>query len=96
MSGVSKVNKKSNLEKLLKELFENEKEILDQNPDPEIVNAGQPEVVSSISDDDMSAWLAATYGGNSESSNGLNEEVTEETFENIEENSGTQGVSVKI
>jgi len=92
--GVYKVNKKSNLEKLLKELFENE--ILDQNPDTEIVNAGKPEVVTSISDDDMSAWLAATYGGISESSNGLNEEVTEETFENIEENSGTQSVSVKI
>lgn len=91
------MNKKSNLEKLLLELFENEKEIIDQNPEPQVISAGQPsEPAQTMSDDDMSAWLASTYGGTMEVSSGLNEQLGEEAFEGIEENPSAQGISLKI
>ena len=96
MSGVSKVKKKSNLELLLLELFEAEKEILDQNPDPEIISAGHPGsgFIDGDPDDEMASWLASEYGIN-EASFGLKEQLEEETFENVEENTAT-GISIKI
>ena len=92
------MNKKSNLEKLLLELFENEKEISgDENPETEVISAGHPEMPSgTISDDAMSAWLASTYGATGEVSSELNEQIEEETFENIEEKNASQGISIKI
>ncbi|NBP56150.1 hypothetical protein EBU71_06370 [bacterium] len=98
MSGVSKVNKKSNLEKLLQELFE--KEIQDQNPEAEIVSAGHPNIATeTMSDNAMSAWLVSTYGGTTNVPNvsaELNEQLAEDMFENIEEKTNASSITVKI